>query len=220
MLKEDTLTFLKELKQNNDRDWFAKNKDWYERAKADFELLTAQMIQSLASFEPEMLNLNPKKCVFRIYRDTRFSADKTPYKTNFGAVFRSRTAEKASGYYMHVSPEECFISCGHYMLLPEQLKKVRRGIYDDFEMFQEIINEKNFKKEFGDLYRDEDMLQRVPNGYDKEHPAAEYMKMKHFYILKEISKELMLSEDFIPYATKMYKLMQPMDEFLNDLLTD
>ncbi len=220
MLKKDTLDFLVALQDNNNREWFTENKKWYERARADFETLVGQLIQSIAMFDSEVGLLNPKKCMFRIYRDTRFAADKTPYKTNFGAVFRPHTAGRLSGYYLHLSPEEIFISYGQYMLMPDQLKKMRRGIYNDFEMFEEIINEKRFKKEIGDLYRDEDMLQRVPNGFDKNHPAAEYLKLKHFYALKPVSQEQLFSEDFVGFATGMYKIMQPLGRFLDDVLEE
>lgn len=220
MVRKETLDFLKALKENNNREWFTENKAWYESSRADVEQLAAQIIQSLATFEPEIGHLNPKKCIFRIYRDTRFSTDKTPYKTNFGAIFRPHTAESSSGYYMHISPEGCFLSCGHYMLSPEQMKKMRRGIYNDFEMLQEILNEKHFKKEFGDLFHDDDMLKRVPNGFDKNHPAAEYMKLKHFYAIKQIPEQKLFEKDFVPYATRLYKLMQPLGRFLDDILTE
>lgn len=220
MLKKDTLDFLAALKENNYREWFTENKKWYERARADYEKLVGQTIQAIATFDPEIGLLEPKKCIFRIYRDVRFSTDKSPYKTHFGAVFRPRTLDKSSGYYLHIDPEESFISCGHYMLMPDQLKKVRRGIYDDFELFQEILNEKRFKKEIGDLYRDEDALQRVPNGFDKNHPAAEYLKLKHFYAYKPIPAEMLFSDNLIPYIKDMYKLMQPLSKFLNDLIIE
>ena len=220
MLKKDTLDFIAALKNNNDREWFAANKSWYERSRADFEVLVAQLIQGIAAFDPEIGLLNPKKCIFRIYRDVRFSEDKSPYKTHFGAIMRRPGMDKTSGYYVHVDPEDSFISCGHYMLMPDQIKKVRRGIYDDFEMFHDIINEKKFKKEIGDLHRDDDALQRVPNGFDKNHPAAEYLKLKHFYALKQIPSKELLSENFVSYALGIYKLMQPLSEFLNDVLLD
>lgn len=219
-MEKDTLKFLETLKKNNNREWFTENKGWYERAKADFELVVAQLIQAISEFQPELKYLEPKKCVFRIYRDVRFSLDKSPYKTNFGAVFRLRTPERTSGYYFHVDPDEIFLSCGHYMLTPDQLKKVRRGIYSDFDTFQDILNNKSFKKEIGDLYRDDDALQRVPNGFDKNHPTAEYMKLKHFYVVKNISQEQLLSKDFVQYAAKVYKQMKPLGEFLDDLLTE
>jgi len=220
MLNEDTLDFLVALQQNNDREWFAQNKKWYDRARADFERLVTEMIQSLAAIDSEIGLLNPKKCIFRIYRDTRFSTDKTPYKNNFGAVFRPHTPERISGYYFHVSPEDVFLSYGLYMLTPEQLKKVRRGLYGDFDMLKEIMEEKRFKKEIGGLYVDNDALKRVPNGFDKDHPAAEYLKLKHFYVVKQLSREKILSKDFVHYATDMYKVMQPMGRFLDDLLEE
>lgn len=220
MIQKDTLRFLEDLKKNNNRDWFTKNKARYETARQDMELLVAQVIQAISKFDPQIKNLDPKKCIFRIYRDVRFSSDKSPYKTNFGAVFRPRIAEHLSGYYFHLDPQEIFLSYGHYMLEPEQLKKIRRGIYNDFETFSEIINNKTFKKEIGDLYRDEDVLKRVPNGFDKDHPAAEYLKLKRFYVYKPIMKEQLLREDFPEYAAKIYKMMHPLGEFLDDVLAE
>lgn len=218
MLKKETLNFLKALKQNNNREWFAENKEWYERSRSDFEILVAQLIQSIAPFDSSVAGAEPKKCIFRIYRDVRFSADKSPYKTHFGAALRSNLSDKASGYYIHIDPEESFVSCGYYMLMPNQLKKMRRGIYSDFDTFSEIINEKRFKKELGDLYRDEDALQRVPNGFEKDHPAAEYLKLKRFYVIKEVTEKQILSKDFVSYATDIYKTMQPLGRFLDDVL--
>ncbi|MBK5721849.1 DUF2461 domain-containing protein [Dysgonomonas sp. Marseille-P4677] len=220
MLKKDTLDFLKALKANNNREWFAQNKDWYERARKDFEHLVGEVIQAIASIEPEMGTLEPKKCIFRIYRDVRFSPDKSPYKTHFGAVFTPRNLGKSSGYYLHIDPAESFVSCGHYMLMPDQLKKMRQGIYSDFEYFKEILDEKRFKKEIGDLYRDDDMLTRVPNGFYKDHPSAEYMKLKHFYALKPISEDKLLSDGLVPHIKSIYKLMQPLNRFLNDVLLE
>jgi len=220
MLQQESFDFLEALRQNNDREWFNANKEWYERAKNDFELLVAQIIGEISSFDKEIGLLDPKKCIFRIYRDTRFSQDKTPYKTHFGAVFRPQGLDKSSGYYLHISPEESFLTCGHYMLTPEQLKKVRRGIYDDYETLRTILDEKKFKKDIGDLYRDEDVLKRVPNGFDKDHPAAEYLKLKHFYVLKNVSEKQILDKGFVKYAGSIYKQMQPLSQFLNDLLLD
>lgn len=220
MLKEETLNFIETLKLNNSREWFTENKSWYERSRADFEKLVGQIIQGINTFDPEIGYLEPKKCIFRIYRDVRFSQDKSPYKTHFGAVFSPQGLAKTSGYYFHLDPAEPFISCGHYMLMPDQLKKMRRGIYNDFETLESIINEKNFKKEFGDLYRDEDVLQRVPNGFDKNHPAAGYMKLKHFNVLKFLPREKLLDKDLAEYVIEMYKLMYPLSVFLNDILLE
>ena len=104
MFNKNSYKFLQALKDNNNREWFAENKQWYEQSRSDFESLVAQIIQALSSFEPEMRYLEPKKCIFRIYRDTRFSLDKTPYKTHFGAVFTPPRLSKSSGYYLHIDP--------------------------------------------------------------------------------------------------------------------
>lgn len=220
MLKKDTYEFLLALKSNNNREWFSENKAWYERAKADFEVLVTQVILHLNSFDSQIGHLDPKKCIFRIYRDIRFSQDKTPYKEHFGAGFRPLGSDKTSGYYLHIDPEGSFISCGHYMLNPEQLKKMRRGIYNDYETFRSILDNKEFKKEIGDLYRDDDILKRIPNGFDKDSPATEYLKLKHFYVYKPIPENLLFDKNLIEYISNTYRLMQPLGTFLNELLLD
>lgn len=221
MLQKDTFDFLRALAQNNNREWFNANKAWYERAREDVEQLAAQLIQSVSAFEPDMKMLNPKKCLFRIYRDTRFSSDKSPYKTNFGIAMRAPGAPRIGGYYLHISPGDCFLSCGHYQLPMESIKKMRKGIYNDFDTLREILNDKEFKRELGDLCRDDaDNLQRVPNGFDKDHPSAEYLKLKHYYVYKNVTEAQLLDKNFSAYATRIYKLMYPLSRFLDDILLE
>ena len=214
MIKKDTLSFLDDLQKNNNREWFQANKSLYEKARRDVEALVQQLIHATAQFDPENGLPDPKKCVFRIYRDVRFSTDKSPYKTNFGAII----GYNKSGYYLHISPDECFLACGYYMLTPDQLRKLRKGIYDYFDEFQQIINTPAFRTEIGDLQRDEDTLQRVPNEFDKSHPAAEYMKLKRFYVMKSFSEKQLLSDNFAAYATEIFRIMQPIKHFLYNLL--
>lgn len=220
MIEKDTLNFLEALQMNNNREWFNEHKDWYTRARVNFETTVAELIQSIATFEPEIGYLDAKKCTFRIYRDVRFSTDKSPYKTHFGAIFRSNPSIKWSGYYFHLDPKELFISAGLYGPEPAQLKKIRNEIYTDYEHFRTILDEKQFKKEFGDLQRDETTLQRVPNGYDKNSPAAEYLKLKSFYVTKPLTEEQVLSKDFVPYASGVYKIMSGFSHFLDETLTE
>lgn len=220
MIDKDTLDFLTHLKANNNREWFANNKDWYERAKSDFEQLVVNIVNQFPLIDKEIGALEPKKCIFRIYRDIRFSPDKTPYKTHFGAGFRAPQLDKSSGYYLHIDPDGSFVSCGHYMLDSAQLKKMRQGISSDFDFFKSIINEPVFKKEIGDLYRDEDTLKRVPKGFDLDDPAAEYLKLKHFYVLKDIPKDLVTSDKLSPFVVSAFQTMQPMSRFLTDVLLE
>ena len=214
MLKKDTLTFLESLKRNNNRTWFLANKTMYDNARIDVEMLVQQLIHATVLFDPDNGLPDQKKCIFRIYRDVRFSTDKSPYKTNFGAIIGFNKC----GYYLHISPDEFFLACGYYMLTPDQLKRLRKGIYDYFDEFQQIINTPAFCTEIGDLQRDEDTLQRVPNEFDKSHPAAEYMKLKRFYVMKSFTEKQLFSDDFVVYATEIFRIMQPLKYFLYDLL--
>jgi len=214
MLRKDTLTFLENLQKNNNREWFQANKSYYESARCDVEALVQQLIHATAQFDPDNGLPDPKKCIFRIYRDVRFSIDKSPYKTNFGAII----GYNKSGYYLHISPDEYFLACGYYLLTLEQLKKIRIGIYDYFNDFQQIINAPDFRTVIGDLQRDEDTLKRVPNEFDKSHPAAEYMKLKRFYVMKSFTEKQLLSDGFVAYATEIFQTMLPLKHFLYGLL--
>jgi len=214
MLKKETFSFLETLQKNNNREWFQANKALYDRSHRDVEELVQQLIHAVAQFDTENGLPDPKKCIFRIYRDVRFSADKSPYKTNFGAII----GYNKSGYYLHISPDECFLACGYYMLTPNQLKKLRKGIYEYYDEFQQIINTPSFRTEIGDLQRDEDALQRVPNDFDKSHPAAEYMKLKRFYVMKSFSNNQLLSDEFVTFASGIFRLMKPFKYFLSELL--
>lgn len=221
MIHQDTFNFLAELKRNNNREWFAENKAWYEYAKANFEELVNSLISIFpTTIDPEVGLLNAKRCVFRIYRDIRFSQDKTPYKTHFGAGFRAPRLNKSSGYYLQIDPEGSFLSCGHYVLDSTQLKKVRKGISDDFDYFKSLIENPLFKKEIGDLIRDDDVLKGVPKGFDSDNEAAKYLKLKRFYVQRSIPKDKLTTDLLLPYITYTYKMMQPLSRFLNDVLLE
>lgn len=134
------------------------------------------------SFDPSLGFPDLRKCIYRIARDTRFSVNKEPYKTNMGVVFSpsGTTHGDLSCYYMHVEPGGSFISCGVYMPSADVLKAVRKAIDDDWEEFEAILNDKSFKKAFGDLSREEKVLKRVPAGFAKDSPSADYLKLYHF----------------------------------------
>lgn len=218
MIKKDTFDFLDALRKNNNREWFAENKEWYNKVRMDFEEVVKMLIDKIAEFDPQIKYLAPKDCIFRIYRDTRFSLDKTPYKTHLGAVLRPEGLSKSSGYYLHVSAEESFISCGHYALEPDKIKKIRTAIYNDYDNFRKIVEDVATKTGVGDLARDTDMLKRVPQGFDKNHPSAEYLKLKNFYVLKNIDRKVMMKENFVDEIVKVYHLFSPLNNYLNSIL--
>ena len=223
MLNKDTLAFLGDLKKNNNREWFTANKARYDKAHADVEALVNKLLPALNEFDPEIGQPDAKKLMFRIYRDVRFSPNKEPYKVNMGAVLCAEEHKKSwahADYYVHVEQGSCFLSCGLYMPPPNALKAVRMAIYEDFDTFSKIINAPDFKKTFAELAREEDTLQRVPNGFDKDHPAAEFLKMKHFYVFTNVSDNDVCSKDYADKAVKILKITKDFKDWLNKAIED
>jgi uncharacterized protein (TIGR02453 family) len=217
MILKSTLDFLKQLSENNYREWFHEHKAEYEAAKQNVLEVTAAMLVEINKFDKSIALTEPKKCLFRIARDTRFANDKSPYKTNFGVIMNAAgsTRSELSGYYMHIEQGNCFVSCGVYMPSPPVLKAIRTAIEEDWSVFSSIINKKAFKEAFGALFRDEDALSRVPQGFDKDSPAAEFLKLKHFYVHRPITNKEICSKDYVSIAAHYYKLMQPLNSFLH-----
>ncbi|MDR3226359.1 MAG: DUF2461 domain-containing protein [Prevotellaceae bacterium] len=217
MIEKSTLKFLAELSKNNYREWFHENKARYEAARDNVIDASKKLYAEIRKFDTGIIFDDPKKCMFRIYRDTRFAKDKEPYKTNIGVVFSPDGTKKCwlSSYYMHVEPKGCFVSCGVYMPDVNILKSIRSAIDEDFETFSKIVENKNFKKQFVTLCHDGDSLSRVPTGFDKDSPAAEYLKLKHFYVFQSFSDNEACSSNYIEKAAKALKLTKPLHDWLN-----
>jgi uncharacterized protein (TIGR02453 family) len=214
MLQKSTLDFLKKLKKNNNREWFNTNKQLYEDAKYDFEIFTNDLINIIIEFDDSLAGLLPKDCIFRIYRDVRFFKDKLPYKTNFGAVlYEGGKNSLKAGYYFHLAPGECFYAGGLYMPQPDQLLKLRQGIYKKFNEFTKIIDNKEFKKYFDKLSGEK--LKTVPRGFAKDHPSSEILKLKSYIAYHEIGSDKVLSKSILDYSGKVFRAMKPLIEFLN-----
>ena len=220
MIEKSTLKFLEELSENNYREWFHTNKSRYESARDNVLGVAVKLFEEIQKFDSKIIFDDPKKCMFRIYRDTRFSHYKEPYKTNIGVIFSPDGTKKCSlsSYYMHVEPKNCFVSCGIYMPDTQIIKAIRNAIYEDFESFSEITENKNFKKHFGSFYRDEDVLTRVPVGYDKTSPAVEFLKLKRFYVFQSILDADACSDNFVSKAAEICKLAQPLQYWLNKVI--
>ena len=216
MLQTHTITFLKELAKNNNKTWFDANRDKYEAAKADFEIVVTDIIKGLAKTDPDFAELRAKDCIFRIFRDVRFGKDKTPYKPNFGAAF-SKTGRKGSGagYYLHIEPGgKCFIGGGLWMPEPENLKRIRQEIDYNFKEFSGILNDKKFKKVFSEI--EGEKLKKVPAGYNEDNPAIEYLKMKSFTAgHKGISDDDLVSKTMVKNVVDVFNTMKPFLDFLN-----
>ncbi|WP_326982569.1 DUF2461 domain-containing protein [Chryseobacterium sp. MYb264] len=213
-LSPKTFDFLKKLTKNNNREWFNENKDLYLESQQNVISFLEDLIHDMADFDQELRKIDAKKSLFRIYRDTRFSKDKIPYKTNFGASLGMGKGSQKGGYYLHLEPGKSFIAGGIYMPESSILKEVRKEISLYGDDFIKILNNKEFKKHFPELDQ-ADKLKKVPQGFEKEDPMAEYLKLKNFIIVYNLKDEEVLDESTIKNLTKIFKLMKPFNDFLN-----
>lgn len=218
MIKKRTFEFLVALKQNNTREWFQANNSWYNEAKLDFEQFVSKLITEINKFDPHTGMVKSKDCIFRIFRDVRFSKDKSPYKTNFGAyIVPGGKKSGLAGYYFHISPEECFVAGGIWHPDPETLKKLRKEIYENIDEFLSILNDKEFSKHFDQIYGEK--LVNPPAGYPADFLHIDLLKFKDYNVYKEFPSKALFSQDIIEYAAGLYKLMYPFNRFLNYSLT-
>ena len=213
-MQSSTLQFLRNLEKNNNREWFNENKTLYQEAQQDVISFVEKLMEEMADFDEEMGKLEAKKSVFRIYRDTRFSKDKTPYKTNFGAGLGMGKGNKISGYYLHIEPGKSFLAGGVYKPEPSVLKTIRQEISAFGDEFLEILERDEFRNYFRGLSV-EDKLKKVPQGFEKDDKMAEFLKLKHYIVTHPVSDEQLLNENAAKEFAKIYKAMKPLNDFLN-----
>jgi len=218
-IEKDTLNFLSELERNNNRDWFNDYKHLYLKAKDNMETVVDQIISGVSDFDKSVERLEAKNCIFRIYKDTRFSKDKTPYKTNIGAslVEKGPKTLNHAGYYIHIEPGKSFLAGGVYMTEPKNLKAIREKISAEGEDFLKIINKKSFRD---NLELRGDKLVKVPQGFDKDNPMGDYLKFKQFTVFHSLSDEDVVNENFINRTVKIFKEIYPFNLFLNQAISD
>ena len=215
MIQASTLQFLKALKKNNNREWFEKNRPKYENAKQDYLQFVTEVLDGIKKTDQSLQFLEPKQCVFRIHRDARFSKNKDPYKTNFGASF-SLGAKKidTAGYYFHLEPGACFIGGGFWFPMAPELNKIRQEMDYCFKEFKSIINEKKFKNNYGVL-NETSKLVRPPKGYEPNNPAIEYLKLKNFTATMDISDADVLNKNLVKKVISSFEALSPLVHFLN-----
>lgn len=213
------LDFLEELKLNNNREWFTANKKKYQEAKKIFENFLNTLIPRLASFDNELNMITSKDCIFRINRDTRFSSDKTPYKTNFGAfITPSGRKGERGGYYFHIEPGMSMLAGGVYMPEPNVLKAIRNEIYFRSTDFKKILYNTDFRKHFGDLIV-EDKLKNPPKDFPKDFPDIDLLKYKHYAVSHNIPNEKLTDKDLAAYSEKVFRIMYPLNVFLRQAIS-
>jgi len=218
MLEPQTLKFLIQLKKNNNKPWFEAHRAQYEAAKIDFSNFIQLVIEAVQKTDTTITGLMSKDCLFRINRDIRFSKDKTPYKTAFGASIK-RGGRKApfAGYYFHLEPGgRSFIGGGMWMPEAPALKNIRQEIDYNQDEFKGIIGAKEFKKTYTDLYKGQDQsLSTVPKGYEKDNPAIDYLKLKSFIAETKISDEELTKATLHKKTVAAFEALQPLLNFIN-----
>ncbi len=220
MLEPQTLKFLSQLKKNNNKPWFDAHRPQYEAARIDFANFIGLVIDELQKSDATITGQTGKDCLFRINRDIRFSKDKTPYKTAFGAsIKRGGKKSPFAGYYFHLEPGQSFAGGGIWMPEAPALKTIRQEIDYNWDEFKNILNAKEFKAAYKDLYKGDDQrLSTTPKGYEKDNPAADYLKLKSFI------GEAKIADDELPKATlhkktvAAFKALQPFLNFINRTL--
>ena len=209
------MNFLSNLAMHNNKPWFDEHRDEYQAAKEDHVVFIGALIAEMAKIDPAMGELKPKDCIFRIFRDVRFSKDKTPYKAHFGAAF-SKSGKKfpGAGYYLHVEPGgKCFAGGGMWMPEPAVLKAVRQEIDYNFKEFEKIVGDKKFKKLFGNV--EGERLVKTPQGYAEAHPAIEYLKLKSFTVSNNMPDTDLTGKQAAKKVMEVFTAMQPFVEFLS-----
>jgi uncharacterized protein (TIGR02453 family) len=207
------LTFLKQVKKNNNRVWFEAHRPAYELAKARFEVLVQALIDGLRPIE-DLGDLQAKDCIMRIFRDIRFAKDKSPYRTNMGAsIARGGKRHTRLPYYLHLEPGGSFIAGGLYMPEKPQLDRLRGMLAQDAGPLKAITGNRTFKRLFGDLRGEK--LKVMPRGYPADHPEIELLKLKQFMAIHDFTDEEVLAPRFPTQALKVMAAMKPLLDYLN-----
>lgn len=216
MLQKSTLDFLNQLNDNNNKVWFDENRKKYEGAKLDFEQFIGEVLDANIALIPELEGRKAKDCIFRIYKDVRFSKDKIPYKNNFGAGFgKGDKKMNVAGFYIHLQPgNNSFVGGGIWMPEAATLKAIRQEIDYHFEEFQSIIAKASFAKMFGGLDQSEKLV-RAPKDYEETNPAIDFLKLKSFTVGTRLGDKDMLEKNAVAKIATAVKEMKPFIDFLN-----
>jgi uncharacterized protein (TIGR02453 family) len=217
MITSETYDFLRELKENNNREWFDSNRKRYEKIRENLVQVTEILIHEISQIDRSVAGLVPKDCLFRINRDIRFSNDKSPYKTNMG-VFIAPGGKNSinAGYYMHIEPGGSFIGGGIYMPPSPVLKTIREEILNNYEEFTEIISHKDFTSNFSTFWGEK--LKTKPKGFPDDFEGIEYLRLKNYTVLKEMNDKQMISSTLIDTIKKVFGALYPLNRFINNAI--
>lgn len=208
--------FLQDLKENNNREWFEKHRPTYEVARDEMAVLVQKILDGMKE-QDVIEQVEARKSMQRIYRDVRFSKDKTPYKQHFGGKITRATKYRRGGYYFHLEPGNTFVVAAFWNPNKEDLAWIRSHIAMDAAPLDTIVNDPIFKKEFGEI--EGEKLKNKPKGYEIDHPNIEWLKYKQFLVFKHFSDEEALSPNFHKKVLKAFAQMLPFLDYMSDILT-
>ncbi|MEB2783605.1 DUF2461 domain-containing protein [Algoriphagus persicinus] len=213
------LPFLSALAEHNSKEWMDANKKWYQKTKLEFLEDVAVLLKGIGEWEPELLVFKPKDCVFRQNRDIRFSANKMPYKNNFGAYFSPKGKKsEGPGYYLQIQPDNSFVAGGIWMPMAETLKKIRKEIDYSGAELAKIESDSAFKSFFGKI--EGEKLKTSPRDYEADHEFIEYLRLKSFTVSSKISNRDIESGNFINIALDGFQKMRPLQVFLTQAIDE
>lgn len=215
-ISKSNFDFLKALKANNNRDWFNANKDEYLKQHENIIGFADSLLEKLNQHD-NIETPTGKKSLFRIYRDVRFSKDKSPYKSHWSGGFKRATKELRGGYYFHIEPGSVFVGGGFWGPSKEDLQRIREDIAMDASELRKIITSKSFKDTFGTL--DGEQLKTCPKGFDKEHPDVDLLRYKQFIISKKFTDKEALAPDFANKMNDVFKKMRPFFDYMSESVT-
>jgi uncharacterized protein (TIGR02453 family) len=218
-INPETFDFLKKLVANNNREWFQANKTEHDKARENVIEFAGELIKQIHLVDPLVsADLDPKKCVMRIYRDIRFRKDKTPYKNNFGISIPTLSSRGGGvEYYFQIQPGRSFIAGGYWMPETEHLKKIRQEIDYNADDLKKVIDNTEFKKLFGD-FRKQDQLKTVPREYSADNENIDLLKLKSFIVSHQVSDKALMKADAVEYIAMVCSKLYPLNIFLRNAL--
>lgn len=215
-IEPSNLEFLRQVKKNNNRDWFNANKTRYLKEYDNMVAFAGVLLDKMNEHDV-METASGKKSLHRIYRDTRFSKEKTPYKTNWSGGFKRLGKNRRGSYYFHLEPGNSFVGGGFWGPEPADMKRIRDELAYDARPLRKILQSKNFIKYFGALYGEQ--LKTVPKGYDANNPAIDLLRYKQFLLIRKFSDKEVLDENFVKQVNETFKAMRPFLDYMTQVLT-
>ncbi|MEA4885443.1 MAG: DUF2461 domain-containing protein [Bacteroides graminisolvens] len=211
--------FLKDLSENNNREWFQEHRAEYEVVREEFEKLLAAAITRISMFDESIRSVQPKDCTYRIYRDTRFSADKTPYKTHLGGYINAKGKKSDHcGYYIHLEPGNCMLAGGSYCPPPNILKALRQSIYENIDEYVSIVEDPSFKQYFPVI--GESFLKTAPKGFPKDFKHIDYLKCKDFTCAYKVDDSFFMDVNWLDKMEEVFVQLKRFSDFTNFTIDD